>query len=337
MDQDANETVQAALKTARWVPFQLPTADGTVLQAFIKAVFNDQGYAILVSDFKRVWFEIATNEKVERKLKSYAKNFSETPVSGMLPYIESYVQSQKPNVRYMSFFEPDKTGELRIHATGTVGTVTFRWVFECAQLHTDVLPPRPVPGDVLYSHLSVPLLMVITEQDRRIQKLLTLLGVKERELHECHETMTFNGLKFPPKRSDPISAEAFSSVADEEFRSMHVSKESLPKAFLENQLYRLVLGKPDNENAVAKDTRSVSPPANLERVPTLPAGPITPSGIFASLDGSSPTGPDDASSSAPSKKEIEKSLEMQRRQEREERLQRLQAEQQQKKKRRKIL
>ncbi|TPX61614.1 hypothetical protein PhCBS80983_g01001 [Powellomyces hirtus] len=249
-------TTESVLATVPWVPFSLPTSEGTVLSVFVKAHFTDASYSVLITDLKRVWQEDAGKDLLDRKLKTYAKSFSDTPVAKMLPFIEGFVKAQKANVKYMSFFEPDEAGELKIHATGSVGSVNFRWVFECVQIHSEALPPLPTPGDILHTHVNLPLLTIAIEQNRRIKFLEAMIERKDRELQECHETLGFH-TKFTRKRSEVFSRQTFTKTADEEFKSMKLPPSEIPKSFFgkmnEDHLYELAMGKlssPDTEDQI---------------------------------------------------------------------------------------
>ncbi|KAI8816017.1 uncharacterized protein EV422DRAFT_334833 [Fimicolochytrium jonesii] len=197
-DPAAASLAELAIESPLWTPFLLPTADGTTLSLFIKAHFTSHSYTILVSDFKRCWMETANEAEIARKIKTYAKSFGGTPVEKMVPFIEGYVKEQKESVKYMSVFEPDEAGQLRIHATGQVGSVSFRWVFELSQLHSDAVAPAFTPGDVLFTHLTVPTIIVAAEQERRLKLLQAVIEKKERELQECHESLAFHNVRYAP-------------------------------------------------------------------------------------------------------------------------------------------
>ncbi|KAJ3007996.1 Non-ous end-joining factor 1 [Thoreauomyces humboldtii] len=334
----------SGLENVPWVPFALPTADGTVLSVLVKAHVSDVGYSVLVTDLRRVWQETAGKDILERKLKTYAKSFSESPIGKMLPFIEGFLKSQTAGVKYMSFFEPDESGELRIHATGSVGTVALRWVFECAQIHSnDAEPPRPTPVQLLHDHLGLPLMAIAIEQDRRITALHTLLERKDKELQDCHETLAFHQSKFAPKKTLPFSKDLFKKQADEEFRTPNVEKDQLPKLFLESHeessLYKIAMARLSN------NVQDVSPLTAVEdggaQVSSADQGATLPiastHNAFATVDPSVDSQGVVAGHEGVSKKDRERNEEMERQRAREEMTAKQKDKEAQKKKRKKIM
>ncbi|KAJ3147949.1 hypothetical protein HDU89_005023 [Geranomyces variabilis] len=191
----------APLQPLSWVPFTLPTAHtAEPLPVLIKCLFTPTTYTVLVTDLERVWVEHATADAIERKLKVYARSFSETPLDKMLPVLEGFMKTQGANVKYMGVFEPDETGDLKLHATGPVGPLTLRWVFELTQLTitpttitggsstTSPLPTLPHSGAVLHIQIFAPLLAVAAEQARRIDALYAALDKAERDVRACWDT-----------------------------------------------------------------------------------------------------------------------------------------------------
>ncbi|KAJ3170853.1 hypothetical protein HDU87_008681 [Geranomyces variabilis] len=219
----------AALQPLPWVPFTLPTAHtAEPLSVLLKYLFTPTAYTVLLTDLERVWVEHATAETIERKLKTYARSFSETPLDKMLPVLEGFMKTQDAKVKYMGVFEPDETGDLKLHATGPAGPLTLRWVFELTQLttaptttsggsSTTATPPTiPHSGAVIHAQILAPLLAVAAEQARRIEALYAALDKADRDVRACWDVVG----RLPKRRPEPFSRAAFEKNADAAFKKM---------------------------------------------------------------------------------------------------------------------
>ncbi|KAJ3161409.1 hypothetical protein HDU86_007191 [Geranomyces michiganensis] len=193
----ATANLFAALQPVPWVPFTIPTAHTTApLPVLVKCLFTPTAYTVLLTDLERVWIEHATAETIDRKLKIYARSFSATPLGKMLPVLEGIVKVQDTSVKYTGVFEPDETGDLKLHATGPVGPLTLRWVYELTQLTTIPTPSTaiilPHAGGVLRAQVLAPVLAVAAEQARRIDLLYAALEKAERDVRACWDVIGFH-------------------------------------------------------------------------------------------------------------------------------------------------
>ncbi|KAJ3295128.1 hypothetical protein HK104_002987 [Borealophlyctis nickersoniae] len=354
----------AHLANVPWIPLDMPTAEGFNITLYAKNYFTDSSYQFLV------WLEEAQGDRLKRKTETHAKGWADTHIAKLLPYIKSFVDEQKPDVKYMAFSEPDEAGQIKILTSTKMKNVTFKWVFECGQLHSDATAPRLAPGDVTYGYITLPSLLMAGEYGRRVNELCALLAKKDREIEECHGTLVQHGIKVRPMvmnflegRSDPFDREKFDRKTDRDFRSTPMKLDDAAKVVFcspqHAKLYKLAMNKicPPADPVISSDGGTDNPAfmeySTLEtyrgtagittssdhtdlaseppsEAPTLPAGPLASSGVFQTVD---PTLNSQAPPSMISKKEAEAALELQRRQEREERLQRYQQEANKKKKR----
>ncbi|KAI9100604.1 hypothetical protein DFS34DRAFT_494316 [Phlyctochytrium arcticum] len=331
-----------ALQTAPWVPFRFLTIDGTHRSLYVKSHFSDDSYVLLVTDLKRVWQETATKADVEQKMKIYARAFSETPISKILPYLSKYVQEPQADVKYFATWEPDELGQLHVVTQGSIGKVPFKWTWKCDQLHTQDLEPEHTPGHVLFNHVTEPLLTMVGEQERRIQSLMSQLATKEKELVACHELMSASRVKFPPKRSKAFDATRFVKENDEEYRTRLVDEQLLPQTAFTLPLYKSTLTRfdPSARDAHAEaDISHEAPIPTLPRANTLLTGPIASIGMYGGPSLSSPMDEVALDGTGKTKKELQLEEEMRRRHERDENLKKYKAEmaEKAKKKKRKLV
>ncbi|KAJ3164337.1 hypothetical protein HDU88_005435 [Geranomyces variabilis] len=305
----------APLQLLSWVPFTLPTAHtAEPLPVLIKCLFTPTTYTVLVTDLERVWVEHATADAIERKLKVYARSFSETPLDKMLPVLEGFMKTQGANVKYMGVFEPDETGDLKLHATGPVGPLTLRWVFELTQLtitptttsggSSTTSPPPTLPhsGAILHTQILAPLLALSAEQARRIDALYAALDKAERDVRACWDVIGFHE-RMPRKRPEPFSRAAFEKTADAAFRKTLTAAATNPlsapgatASFLAAQttpLYALAvekLSQPREADSGDADAGSEADHTHATTDRTLPDASLAAS-LFADSTLSPPTHP----------------------------------------------
>ncbi|XP_041458379.1 non-homologous end-joining factor 1-like [Lytechinus variegatus] len=156
---------------APWLPF---TIEGNHL--LVKSLFTQTSFTVLVYDYTTMWIEQGNREVVLNTAKVCNPSV-EAPLSELLQHLSDLLQEVKQSVKYnLEYKEKDRTKErLKIHLTSKLPQgVPFKWTLSLSKA-TD---------EMAASHLTNPLLILVSELMRREKELHRLIKKKDDEIED---------------------------------------------------------------------------------------------------------------------------------------------------------
>ncbi|RKO88002.1 hypothetical protein BDK51DRAFT_39091 [Blyttiomyces helicus] len=266
-----------ALVCLPWTSYRLPTPDPAAqLALYAKSHFTSDSYALLVTDLRRMWFEFVSVKSVpslKAKTEETAAAFLDSG-TGLLISVAKLLSADgalEARVYDEQWLTPHlRPRKLHIHAKGKIGKLPFKWIFKCKQVKDEC--------DVVYTHLTLPLLMMTKERARREE------GVAER-LERDGASL---GTAARPRRSAPFEYAAYSNEADTEFKRRSEQVADVADGALcdprQMHLYELATGKivgPVDGSDAGRPTAIAAPYGDtLVNAPTLPGIAFGHTGYF---------------------------------------------------------
>ncbi|XP_070550387.1 non-homologous end-joining factor 1-like [Ptychodera flava] len=141
-------------------------------QYFIKFHMNDDSYEILVNDRVHTWYEMCDCKMFKKRCKKLNPSI-EAPVSRLLDHLWNNLQKQKKESEFRVEEKTSSEFVLSMNSSLAAG-VPFTWKFNC----------QTASQDMISSNLTVPLLTMVSELQRRQDELFKLLQKKDTEIED---------------------------------------------------------------------------------------------------------------------------------------------------------
>ncbi|XP_072174055.1 non-homologous end-joining factor 1-like [Diadema setosum] len=241
------------LSALPWVPF---TINGTSLM--VKSHFSDSSYTVLVYDYASVWQEECSADCVQTRAKECNPNV-EAPISKLLQHLGELLGEPQKSAKYSLSYPHQRQGDRRL------GTLIVKVASKLAQgvpFSWDLSLLR-ASDEVASTHLTIPLLTLVSELMRRERELQRLMKRKDEEIEDYkmsgakisrkHKlTQVFDGKAFNQEmvQSKAFKAEveaggkrAFSSQGQDLYKEVMVTR-----AWLNRPVDKVVLSEEDNDS-----------------------------------------------------------------------------------------
>lgn len=240
---------------------------------YIKARFDDSGYALLVTDLVLVWYRVSDNDAVEKEREQY-NSVIDTPLRELLRRLKRYLWKTEPGVEFdYSIDGPEESGPLSLRLSTLIDFYSFTWTFVCARYEGE--------ATFLRDHMIVPLLDLCSELWRELERAKELLSSKETELESARTRSS--------KRSGSASSSRFDArtfqetqLRDAERYLPQRSEDGLPLARLPR---------------IAKDLLRISLRRRLRASSSSPQPPLSQQGVLEFEDADPPPPPPPRASS----------------------------------------
>lgn len=192
------------LMAAPWLPF---TIEGSSL--LVKSLFTQTSFTVLVYDYTTMWIELGDKKAVLQTAKVCNPSV-EAPVGELLQHLNDLLQGVQQSAKYSLKYREDEgmREHLKIHLTSKLPQgVPFKWTLSLSKA-TD---------EMAASHLTNPLLILVSELMRREKELYRLMKKKDDEIEDYQMagakvsrksklTPVFDGTSF---NQDMINSKAF--------------------------------------------------------------------------------------------------------------------------------
>ncbi|ORX76154.1 hypothetical protein BCR32DRAFT_271462 [Anaeromyces robustus] len=195
---------------------------------YIKYYFNadDSIYLFMITDMKNIWYEYIYNEEILNiKKKKDAVNFESQ--NNIIELIHNNIKSKEVNTTFRLINQSQNKDNICIQLSVPYIYVTFNWNFDCILLsNTTNLsfikkenqdePVAKLDGSkIFYEHITLPLILMISELQRRMDRYEEVITRKEKSIKILYDQLILLE-ETPPKR---FKFEEFNKkIFDEELR-----------------------------------------------------------------------------------------------------------------------
>nr|XP_006821904.1 PREDICTED: non-homologous end-joining factor 1-like [Saccoglossus kowalevskii] len=154
------------LRRKPWQPFEIDNHN-----YLLKSAFTEDSYEILCYDMTTLWYEKCDMKNLKKITKKLNPSV-EMPLPRLLTHLESTIESQQDTVKYTVQKTDDNKLVVSMDSDLTKG-VPFTWQFQCQTANA-----------MLASHVTIPLLIMVTELQRRTEQLQRIIKTKDSEIED---------------------------------------------------------------------------------------------------------------------------------------------------------
>ncbi|GAB1600361.1 non-homologous end-joining factor 1-like isoform X2 [Argonauta hians] len=157
-----------------WKP-DLKCSPWRVLQAdeyvyMIKTRFGDNCYECMITDLTNYWCESLTENEFCQRFQELNPNL-EAPISKILEHIRLTIeQSSSDNLR----ISKDDNGSMHVWINSKLSNFPFTWQ----------LIGEPAHEEMISENMTIPLLMMVSELNRRQRELVQIISKKDSEIED---------------------------------------------------------------------------------------------------------------------------------------------------------
>ncbi|RUS19760.1 XRCC4-like factor-domain-containing protein [Endogone sp. FLAS-F59071] len=198
------------LRSSSWVTLNLANSP-----YMVKSAFGSDSYLVMITNLRQVWVEDLDSAQIRRKAKQYQSALEPSDpeqMENLLAVLSEFFKTQKKDATYQLESEDD---EFKLQCTTSLEWATLMWTFTC-----HVIPHGLPDADftsldadsVLYTHFTLPLLMMATGYQKQHTALKEQLIAKDAEVAEAGELLESAGILTSPRQFTPRPLDLLQNV-----------------------------------------------------------------------------------------------------------------------------
>ncbi|KAI8925214.1 hypothetical protein BC831DRAFT_461814, partial [Entophlyctis helioformis] len=156
-------------------------------QLYTQSAFTRNSYVVLVSDFRRVWWEKADTDAVRDKLRRSNPNLAATPLDKILAYVRNFLVPLEGSPAFK--YDAHITGHaIDLSFRGSIGSLPFEWQFDGRLARPDA-ESGSVASDLLFRSLVSPMFEMLQLYADRTRRLMAMVESRDMELQAIRQRL----------------------------------------------------------------------------------------------------------------------------------------------------